>query len=491
MIKQFLSLAFKKFKRSANMQKSIVLNILLVLFGLYMASVLIVSGTGMYFLLKKAVPNQDPMFLVNQYFVYWVVAELIMRYLMQKLPVMDVKPLMVLPVKKDKIIHFLLRKSVFSFFNLMAILLFVPFGVALMVSGYSVIYVLSWLVGVTLVVLVLNFTNFLVNKSPAFFFGVLGLLATIIGLRYFDIYDCTVIIGDAFYALYAKPYFLVVPLLLLVMLYRINFKILKDQFYLDAAVSKKVKEAKSSDLSWVDGFGELAPFLKNEIKLIWRNKRSKTFVFMSLLILLYGLIFFANPAYAEGGAMFAFVGLFMSGIFVVNYGQMIPAWDSSYYGMLMSQNIRIENYVKSKVLLLRVSVIVLTMLSVPYVYFGWNVFAFIAMGAIYNLGVNIPVIMAIGAYNRKGIDVNKGGMMNYEGMGVTQWLLVIPFLGMPVGIFALIEAMSSQYYAMITMVVLGILGLLLNKVMIRNIAGLYAKNKYATLAGFKESTKTI
>jgi hypothetical protein len=40
---------------------------------------------------------------------------------------------------------------------------------------------------------------------------------------------------------------------------------------------------------------------------------------------------------------------------MLNYGQFVPAWDSNYYGMMMSQNIPMKQYLNSKAVLMSVS----------------------------------------------------------------------------------------------------------------------------------------
>jgi hypothetical protein len=47
-----------------------------------------------------------------------------------------------------------------------------------------------------------------------------------------------------------------------------------------------------------------------------------------------------------------FVGILMTGVFMLNYGQFVPAWDSNYYGMMMSQNIPMKQYLNSKAVLM-------------------------------------------------------------------------------------------------------------------------------------------
>jgi hypothetical protein len=46
-----------------------------------------------------------------------------------------------------------------------------------------------------------------------------------------------------------------------------------------------------------------------------------------------------------------FVGILMTGVFMLNYGQFVPAWDSNYC-MMMSQNIPMKQYLNSKAVLI-------------------------------------------------------------------------------------------------------------------------------------------
>ena len=117
MISHFLKLEWKQFVRSASFGKSIALKILMGFFALYFIVCFLAIGVLGYYILKKQLPDSDPLQIVNSFLMYVIVADLIFRYLMQKLPVMNIKPLLVLPIQKSKIVHFILTKSSCSFFN--------------------------------------------------------------------------------------------------------------------------------------------------------------------------------------------------------------------------------------------------------------------------------------------------------------------------------------------------------------------------------------
>ena len=71
-------------------------------------------GLALYPLLKKIFPEKDPFIIVNDFIFYWIMVDLLIRFFFQKLPVMSVKPLLTLPIKRGKIVNFVLGKSAIS-----------------------------------------------------------------------------------------------------------------------------------------------------------------------------------------------------------------------------------------------------------------------------------------------------------------------------------------------------------------------------------------
>jgi len=402
MFKRFASLQWKSFFRSANLGKSMAVKVIMIFFGIYMLISLAAAGAGMYFLLRKLFPDQNPMWVISQYFVYWILIELFLRYFMQKLPVMDIKPFLTTPVKKSSTTHYILGRSAASIYNLLSLFFFIPFCIVLLAQGYSALNVLLWLLAICAIVLCINYINLLINKSDKALIALGTLLVVLYGLDYFGVFSVKAFFGPVFHALYAYPITVLVPLALALLVYYINYNYLQNKIYLDATLKAKTIEANTSDLAWTKRFGDLGTFLQLDLKMIWRNKRTKSQVFISLLFVFYGLIFYTQDIYAEMMPMKAFLGVFMTGIFLSNFGQFIPAWDSSYYGMMMSQNIPLRKYLESKSLLISVSVACMFLLTIPYVYFGWEALAINFSCALYNLGVNIPVILYFGSFNKNG-----------------------------------------------------------------------------------------
>ena len=489
MIAHFLRLERKQFFRSSYWQKSIALNIVLVFFALYMIATFLALGLSAFFIVKKLFPDADPFVVVNSYLVFAFLGDLVFRYIMQKLPVMNIKPLLIIPVKKSKIVHYILGKSAFSFFNIMPLFFYIPFSIILITKDYDAAGVLGWLSSMIFITLSLNFINFLINKSKLAFGVTVVALGTLIAIQYYDIYNITQFFGPLFDAIYASPVYALIPLAILIVVYQMNFNGLKSRVYLDDVVSSKTKEANSRDLSWADRLGDVAPFIKNDIRLIWRNKRPKTVFLMSFLFVAYALIFFTQDVYEkEMPAFLVFAAVFTTGGFALNFGQFIPAWDSSYYKMLMSQNIQYRKFLESKWYLMVVMTFILYVLSIPYLYFGMDKFLMITAGAAYNIGFNSLFLLYAGSFNRKRIDLEKSAFANYQGTSATQFIVILPILGLPMLLFWIFNRLINFNAGIIAIALVGLIAILFKNYFMKIIEEKYIRDKYATVHAFEKKS---
>ena len=184
--------------------------------------------------------------------------------------------------------------------------------------------------------------------------------------------------------------------------------------------------------------------------------------------------------------IFVLVGIFSTGIFLMNFGQFIPAWDSSYYKMLMSQNIKYERYLNSKFMLMTISIVILFVLGIPYVYFGWKILAVHFAAMIYNIGVNTHVILFGGSFNRKRINLDEKAAFNYKGTGAVQWLIGIPLMLFPMGLFWMISWLSNFESAVITLLILGFAGIAFHKNLMTIINKKYQESKYKMIHAFNQ-----
>jgi len=76
----------------------------------------------------------------------------------------------------------------------------------------------------------INFVNFLINKNNTVFYIIISVLVVLMGLEYFDIFKISEPIGLAFNNLYNNSYLVVIPLLLMIGLYKVNFDFISKRF---------------------------------------------------------------------------------------------------------------------------------------------------------------------------------------------------------------------------------------------------------------------
>ncbi|MBT8286675.1 MAG: hypothetical protein KJO00_01565 [Bacteroidia bacterium] len=492
MVKHFLNLERKQYFRSSYWQKSLLMNIFLVFIALYFMATFLILGVAMYPLLKKLYPDSDPFLVFNGFLFYWFIIDLLMRFFFQKLPVMSVKPLLVLPVKRKTVVNFVLGKSALSFFNFLPLFAYVPFSIMLIGNDYPPGQIMVWLFALVVIILIINFLNFIIESVSSEielpFLPVILIAGGLFGLNYFEIISFNSLISNGLVSISTNPIYLIIPALILCVIYWLNFKALKKKLYIDNSLQGKKKEVKTTNLDWTKKFGDIAPFMQLDIRLILRNKRSKSSVWMLLIGLLYGLFFYPNPIYQDMEWFFVFIGIFVTGIFLINFGQFIPAWDSSYYKLLMSQNIKYERYLKSKYSLMIMSVVVMFILSIPYVYFGWKILIAHFAAAVYNIGVNAYVILWGGSYNRKKINLDQRAAFNFQGTGAVQWLIGIPLMLIPMGIFALFYFILGFEVGIGVILGMGLIGIMFHQKIMRFIKSRYQGSKYNMIEAFAQDT---
>lgn len=487
---KLIALEWKSLFRSANVGKSLAVKFFIGFIAVYFLVSFIGLGIGLYPISQKYFPNEEPIVIINKILLLWFLGEFILRFLLQNLPVVQTKPLLTQRISRGKIAHVLLWKSLLSFYNVLTLAVAIPFFIVnLYKNDYPLFSLLGWLIALFGFVLTLNFLNFWVQRRFSsdlkalvpFILICLGLIA----VEYYNIYSVTQLFGKYFNLVLSYPVFGILPFCLLALCYILTYKDVKANLYLDSLVNKEQKVNEIADLSWTSKFGKLAPFIQLDLKLLWRNKRAKTAVYTSFGFLLYGLLFYTNPMYADS-SMLIFVGIFMTGIFMISFGQFIPAWDSSYFPLLQTRPITIKTYLEAKAMLMYVSILILTILSSFYAYFGWDKLYMNVACAIYNGGINIPIILLFGAYNRKHIDLSNGNMFNYQGIGLAQWLVSLPLLIIPIVIWFTVKFLGGQNVANMVLIGLGVIGFLLRQIILNVLLQLYSANRFKMLEGFKQ-----
>ncbi|MDE0598787.1 MAG: DUF5687 family protein [Dokdonia donghaensis] len=488
MVKQFVSLEWKAFFRSPAFGTNLALKILMVFGALSMIFWLGGMGVLLYMGLEKA--DLEPFSTVNTFVIYYIVGDLIIRYMGQKMPVVNIKPLLLLPFKKTKIVKFALGKTVLAFWNWMHAFFFIPFSIVLLVKGFNPLGVIAWHVAMFCFIYANNFINVFLNDKLWLVLSVGALFAALGFAQYYGYFDITAFTQPFFQGLYEYMWPVIFPIALLVTVATVAFKYFLARLYLDAGLAKKVSEASGGDLGWLDRFGKQSTFLKNDIRLIMRNKRSKTTVFMSVMFLFYGLLFFTGAVEVYDGPFWKmFAAVFVSGGFLFSFGQFVPSWDSAYYPLMMTQNIAYKDYLKSKWLLVVIATFFSAILCIPYIYFGWDILIAVLVGAIFNMGINAHLVLLGGAYIKTPIDLQSGkkAFGDKSSFNLKTLLVSLPKMLGPMALYAIGHFTVGPTLGYALVAIVGLIGFAFRDKVFDQIIKIYKTEKYKTLAAYKQT----
>lgn len=171
------------------------------------------------------------------------------------------------------------------------------------------------------------------------------------------------------------------------------------------------------------------------------------------------------------------------------FGQRVPAWDSSYYPLMITRNVPYREFLKAKWSLIIISILIAMVLSTAYLYFGTEIYLTVLAGGLYNLGVNSFLTLLAGAYNKQPIDLNsaaKGFGSTKESFNIKLILISLPQFAVPMIVFSVIKWLVNIEAAVGALALLGVMGFLLRNRIFDWIAKAYKTEKYSTLSSFKK-----
>ncbi len=485
------SLAWRETIRSAYWGKSLATNIGLGFLALYFSLSFLVLGFAIPEILTKDFPDGDPVSKFNSILLAYFGIDLIIRQLMQKLPAVSFKPLLLQNIRRRKIADYLMVRSVFNFFNVLPFFLLLPVTFSMVAESHSGLATASWFLAIGILIFSNHFLAIYLkwrfNEAEYGFFILFGALAGLFAINHFGIVDLSGAMGKLLDLILVNSSLTLILIVLPVLFYFLNVNFLLSHMFVNL-VSGKQKDEKVSDYSWLDKLGETGRFIALELRLIWRNKRPRSVAMMTLIMLFYGLLVYKDQNGQEPPEfIFILGGIILVGMFSISYGQFFPAWHSNYFSMLMCQRLKMKQFLQSFYMLVTVVSVACYIITLPYALMHTKViYTHLAM-LLYNLGVNIPLIFFIGLYSKKRMDLNQSSVMNYQGMGASQWVAGLPMLVGPIGLFYLFRLEFGVTGGYIGLGLIGFIGILFHSVIIDYFAKRYLKQKHQLIKNYKNS----
>jgi hypothetical protein len=477
--------------RAQGFYKNVAVSIFLGAFALYMMAILLFLGFSLPKILEEIKGGLSPTEMFNGAMLYLILGGLTLRFFMQQLNTLNLPPYQVLPVKRSTLINFLLLKPLVSFINYALLLVVVPFAIKSVASYYSGFTALRFVLAFILVVwfnsLMAAFLKRKFGSNLISFLGVLVVVAVIVALEYFKVFSLFVISKTIFGFVVFNPIGLIVPLVAAVLAFGLN-KWFFSQNYYPENFNRKLASAKTStaNLSFLNRFGVIGDLISVELKLMLRHKRTKSLLYLSVIFLFYGLMFYPQQLHQNGSGMLFFIAMFMTGLLMFMYGQWSISWDSAHFDSLMTKNIPVRTYINANYYLMLAFNVICFVLTTPYFLFGTKIIYMQLAAFIFNIGINIFLLLFLATYNTKRVDLSRASAMNYQGTTYKSFLIVLPIMFFPMLVVWLLSTFFSLAVALWTLTALGLIGILLRKQLLTLCVNQFNRRKYLIAQGFRE-----
>jgi hypothetical protein len=485
----FLSLIVKRFSRSPSFGKDITIQIILGFITVAVAGYFLILGFALEKLIINTLKQTNAVAFLNGLLVYYFVGEFIIRYFIQSIPTLDVQPFLHLPIKRSRIINFFLGLSLMQAINFFVFLLFSQFAFSSVAHGYGIQQAWIWLLSLWFISLILHYAIILVKLTSGTIewklLVIVVVCSLIAGADYLAWIKLSLVAVKFFNAILQGYTTIGALFFTIVFLHYIAYRTTLKRFYPEELKVKENQFSHSSNFYFLRNFGQTGVWIKIELKMIFRNKRTREVFFMSTMFLFQELILcYVMKNYDYG--TFLFLGITCTGLFMGNYGQYTFSWQGDHFDFTLTQPTSLRSYVESKYWLLASMTGLWFIFSVPLVYFGWEILFINLAGTLYNIGVNTFVVMSMAMLYTTKLSLRGGGAWNYEGAGASQWLLGIPFLFGPIIIYLPFSSMGYKALGIAFIGFVGLIGIILHKKIIDVTYKRFLERRYTIASSFRK-----
>lgn len=490
MLNTFLSHQWKGFFRARGKGTSIAVQIIMGLLILY----LLVCALGLGFFMDKIIhqfyPDQPVMDVFNGLILYYFALEFLSRMQIQELPTLAIVPYLHLKIPKRKLVNFLNIRALFSAFNVFPIFLFFPFILLNVLPSYGGFAACMYLLSILSLSIFNNYLALYVKRLSISNtrFVILGFLVLItLGLlEYFKVFSIAGLSNQVFTAVAEQPLIALVFPLIAIAVFRLNANYLRRNLYMEELRSGEEKKS-STDYPFLDRFGAAGQLAALEIKLILRNKRSKSTVSKGLLFIFYGLLFYKQKELDQNNfGLMLFAAVFMTGNMVLLYGQFMFGWQSAEFDGLLSNKVSVRNFFKAKLLLFTLSSTVLTLVVSLYGLISWKILVVQFAAYFFSIGIAPILVMYMATFNYKAIDMKSGSSFNWQGVGATSMLMSLPVFLIPYLFYVPFNMAGKPFWGLAALGMSGLICFLTHSFWIEVLVNAFNKRKYKIAEGFRE-----
>ena len=320
--------------------------------AVFWAGYLVFFGTSFAFAFNDGAT--EAYHVLNSGLIFILCLDFLMRFPFQKTPAQEVKPYLLLPVKRNRLIDFLLIRSGLNGFNLIWLFFFVPFAIISITRFYGITGVLTYSIGIWLLMVLNNYWFLLCRTlmNERIWWIILPILAygsIAAGMFIPDnspLFDWSVDLGEGFILGHLLTFTGVFAAI--VVLWFINRGLMIKLIYNEINKVEDTKVKHVSEYKFLDRYGEIGEYMRLELKMLLRNKVCKTALrTVFLVVIAFTCILSFTEAY-DGQGMKSFIMVYNFVIFGILFLSSLMSSEGNYIDGLMSRKESIYTLLRAK-----------------------------------------------------------------------------------------------------------------------------------------------
>ena len=459
----------------------------------YWAAIFLFLGVSLPFMFEGLVPNMEPYHIMNQGILYVMLADFLMRFIGQPSVSQEIKPYLLMPIKRKKLISLLLLKSGLDSYNFLWFFVYVPFAFLTIIRFYGFGGMFLYLIGIWLVFVFNNYWYLLCKLLlgektlwlllPTAIFGALGAAEFLLdGL---PISRFTMDLGEGF--IEGNPLSFLFMLACIGVMFFINLKLQQRMIYNELSKKEDTKIKRVSEYKFLDKYGEVGEYIRLELKLIARNKTVKTQFRMGLIVMLGFSFALAFTDVYDGSYMTSFICLYNYAILpIMTLGQ-VMSFEGNYIDGLMSRKESIFNLLRAKYYLTTLIILVPFLIMMFPIAKGKITLLTAIAYLIFVVGFVFFMLLQLAVYNTRTLPLNANLMKSNKSSNWIQGLITGGAFMLPLLIDKILSGLLQEEVAHIILILLGLGFIATHNLWIKNIYKRFMKRRYKNMEEFRAS----
>lgn len=460
--------------------------------AIFWTGYLIFFGVSFVFLFRETAPHLEPYHVLNKGLIFILIADFLARFTFQKTPTQEVKPYLLLPVKRNRVLDFLLLRSGLSSFNYIWLCLFLPFALLTITRFFGVFGVITYCLGIYLV-MVFNNYFFLLCRTllsekiwwillPISILGLLGAAEFALDhpISTFTMNLCEGFIEGSLWSFAGI-------LLAIAILWFINRQVISGFVYSEINKVEDTKVKNISEYKFLERYGEVGEYFRLELKMLFRNKRCKSSLrTIGILIIFFSLALSFMDVY-DGAFMKTFIAIYNFAAFGMVILIQIMGFEGNYLDGMMTRKESILSLLKAKYYLYSLLALVPFVLIIPAIVMGKLTILSCFSYLFFTTGVVYFILFQMAVYNSKTVPLNEGLTGRQSSGTAFQSLISLLSFGLPLVLFFSFKSLLGETAALWLMLFIGISFTLTSELWIKNVYTRFMKRRYQNMEGFRNT----